>query len=145
MPLSVRAVVITLLALTEFDENKTVTIGRRELGKEVGMADPNTVIKAIKEVVAIGLFQVEKGTWTSGGYKASSYRLTWWSARFQQWKTHGYDVSATSPPLPTATPATSPHTGGTSISVGFSYHLLQKTGKESARRTAVSSGGGVVS
>lgn len=98
MPLSVRVIVVTLLALAEFDENKTVMIGRRELGDFAGIADPNAVIKATKEVETIGLFQVEKGTWTSGGYKASSYRLTWFSIRFQAWRMHGYDVTPPPPP-----------------------------------------------
>ena len=122
MPLSVRAVVITLLALTEFEENRIIMIGRRELGNQVGITDPNTVIKAIREVETIGLFQMEKGTWTSGGYKASSYRLTWWSARFQLWRLHGYDIPA---PAPThsATTTTPPHHSiGTSKLVGISYH-----------------------
>lgn len=138
MPLSIRAVIVHLLAWAEFEENKTVAISRRKLGELVGIADPNTVIRAIREMEAIGLFQVDKGTWTSGGNKPSSFRLTWWSARFQQWRVHGYDVAATSLTPPTATPATTPHTSGTSISVGISYHPLQKTGKKTARRAAVS-------
>lgn len=112
-------------------------IGRRELGKLVGIADPNTVIKAIREVESIGLFQVEKGTWTSGGYKASIYRLTWWSVRFQMWRVHGYDVAATSS-TPSAVTTPSPDSpGGTSKSVGISYHPLQPAGKKIARRPEV--------
>jgi hypothetical protein len=144
MPLSVRVIVVTLLALAEFDENKAVTIGRRELGDFTGIADPNTVIKAIKELETIGLFQVEKGTRTSGGYKASSYRLTWFSVRFQQWRMHGYDVTAPPPPLAASTTPPAHPPGGTSKSVGNSYHHPRKTGRNSARRVTVSSGKEVV-
>jgi len=140
MPLSVRAVIVHLLALAEFEKNKTVAISRRKLGELVGIADPNTVIKAIKEVEAIGLFQVDKGTWTSGGYKPSSYRLTWWSARFQLWKVHGYDVPATSPTPCTTTATTTPHTGGTSKPVWNSYHSMPEIAKKTARRAAVTLG-----
>ena len=112
-------------------------IGRRELGKLVGIADPNTVIKAIREVETIGLFQVEKGTWTSGRYKASIYRLTWWSARFQMWRVHGYDVSILSPTRSATTTPAAHQPGGTSKSVGISYHPLQPAGKKTARRPEV--------
>jgi hypothetical protein len=145
MPLSVRAVVVTLLALAEFEENKTVTIGRRMLGIVVGIADPNTVVKAIREVEAIGMFQVERGIRTSGGYKPSSYRLTWWSARFQHWKTHGYGTPATaSAPTPcTITTTTTPLTGGTSKPVWNSYHSMPEAAGKTERRATVSLGEGV--
>ena len=146
MPLSVRAVVITLLALTGSDENKSVTIGRRELGHLVGITDPNTIVKATREVETIGLFQVEKGTRTSGGYKPSSYRLTWFSARFQAWRMHGYDVAAPPPPLAASTTPPAPPPGGTSKSVGISNHPFRKMGGgDSARMAAVCSGDKVVS
>jgi hypothetical protein len=133
MPSSTQRVLVFLFALAEYEENQIVTISRRELGVRTGISDPNAVVRATREMEAIGLFQIERGIRTSGGYKPSSYRLTWWTARFQQWKMHGYGTNATaSNPAPGITTTTTaiPHTIGTSKSVWNSYHRIRLTGRK---------------
>jgi hypothetical protein len=79
------------------------------------------------EVEPIGLVQGDKGTRTSGGHKLSSYLLTWYSARFQHWKTQGYSA-----PSNALTPT--PSTCATSKRVWNSYHPIHETERHRGKR-----------
>ena len=89
MPLSARVIAVTLFAMVE-EDNHVVTISRRALGELAGVHKPTAIARAVRELEAIGLFAVDRGTWGDRGYKASTFRLTWWSQALQAWLEHGY-------------------------------------------------------
>jgi hypothetical protein len=90
MPLSARVIAVTLFAMALGADNHVVSIGRRMLGELAGVHKPAAVVEAVREMEAIGLFAVDKGSWGIRGYKASTFRLTWWSRAFQAWLSRGY-------------------------------------------------------
>lgn len=102
MPLSTRVIAVTLFAMVETEDNRVVTISRRQLPLVAGIHKSNTIAKAIRELEAIGLFAVDRGSWGDRGCKASTFRLTWWSEAFQAWLRQGYGIphtpSTTQPP-----------------------------------------------
>lgn len=98
MPLSARVIAVTLFAMAETDDNRVVSISRRALGELVGIRKSNTIAQAVRELEAIGLFAVDRGSWGNRGYKASSFKLTWWSQAFQAWLSQGYATPHTISP-----------------------------------------------
>jgi hypothetical protein len=90
MPLSARAIAVTLFAMAETEDNRVVSISRRALGELAGVHKPITIARAVRELEAIGLFAVDRGSWGDRGYKASTFRLTWWSQALQAWLSQGY-------------------------------------------------------
>ncbi len=95
MPLSVRVIAVTLLAMALGTDNHLASVSRRTLGELAGVHKPVTIAQAVRELEAIGLFAVDRGSWGDRGYKPSTFRLTWWSQAFQAWLTRGYDPSTT--------------------------------------------------
>ena len=61
------------------------SIGRRALGELAGVHKPVAIARAVREMEAIGLFAVDRGSWGNGGYKPSTFKLTWWSRALQAW------------------------------------------------------------
>jgi hypothetical protein len=112
MPLSTRVIAMTLFAMVETEENRVVSISRRQLPLVVGIRKSNTIAKAIRELEAIGLFAVDRGLWGDRGWRASTFRLTWWSQAFQTWLTQGYA-------LPSIPPTTNPDGTGNTETLGF--------------------------
>jgi hypothetical protein len=98
MPLSVKAIGITLLALVLEEDNHILSISRRALGEFAGVHKPITIARAVREMEAIGLFAVDRGKWGNRGYKPSTFRLTWFSQAFQSWLWQGYAPLPTLPP-----------------------------------------------
>lgn len=98
MPLSARVIAVTLFAMAETEDNRAVTISRRALGELAGVHKSNTIAQAVRELEAIGLFAVDRGSWGNRGYWASTFKLTWWSEAFQAWLSHGYATPHTIPP-----------------------------------------------
>jgi hypothetical protein len=96
MPLSTRVLTVTLFAMVETEDNRVVSISRRQLAKVAGIRKSNTIAQAVRELEAIDLFAVDRGSWGNQGYKASSFKLTWWSQAFQAWLTQGYATPHTS-------------------------------------------------
>jgi hypothetical protein len=90
MPLSARVIAVTLFAMAETEDNRVVSISRRALGALAGVHKPIAIARAVRELEAIGLFAVDRGSWGNRGYKASSFKLTWWSQAFQAWLRQGY-------------------------------------------------------
>jgi hypothetical protein len=105
MPLSTRAIAVTLFAMVETNDNRVVSISRRELGTLAGVHKPIAIARAVRELEAIGLFAVDRGLWGDRGYKASTFKLTWWSEAFQAWLRQGYALPHT--PTTTQPPGTS--------------------------------------
>jgi hypothetical protein len=96
MPLSTRVLTVTLFAMVETEDNRVVSISRRQLAKEAGIRKSNTIAQAVRELEAIGLFAVDRASWGNRGYKASSFKLTWWRQAFPAWLTQGYATPHTS-------------------------------------------------
>jgi hypothetical protein len=106
MPLSARVIAVTLFAMVE-EDNHVMSISRRVLGELAGVHKPIAIARAVREMEAIGLFAVDRGSWGNRGYKASTFRLTWWSQALQAWLEHGYATQHTlSPHHPNATSKT---------------------------------------
>ena len=104
MPLSARVIAVTLFAMAETEDDRTVTIGRRALGELAGVHKSNTIAQAVRELEAIGLFAVDRGSLGNRGYRASTFKLTWWSQSLQAWLSHGYATPHTiAPHHPTST------------------------------------------
>jgi len=97
MPLSTRVIAVTLFAMVETEDNRVVTISRRQLPLVAGIRKSNTIAKAIRELEAIGLFAVDRGSWGDRGCKACTFRLTWWSQAFQAWLRQGYAITSSPP------------------------------------------------
>jgi len=93
MSLSVRVIAMTLFALARMDANNSVTISRKGLSDLTGITDPNMLAKANRELLAIGLFEIDRGYKTKHAQRATVYRLTWWSQVFQRWLKVGYAVA----------------------------------------------------
>jgi hypothetical protein len=98
MPLSVKAIGVTLFAMALGADNHVTGISRRMLGELAGVHKPAAVVQAVREMEAIGLFAVDKGSWGIRGYKASTFRLTWWSQALQAWLSYGYATPPTLSP-----------------------------------------------
>jgi hypothetical protein len=98
MPLSARVIAVTLFAMAETEDDRVVTISRRALGELAGVHKPIAIARAVRELEAIGLFAVDRGSWGNRGYRASTFKLTWWSKAFQAWLTQGYATPHTIPP-----------------------------------------------
>ena len=84
---------MTLFALARMDANNSVTISRKGLSDLTGITDPNMLAKANRELLAIGLFEIDRGYKTKHAQRATVYRLTWWSQVFQRWLKVGYAVA----------------------------------------------------
>lgn len=119
MPLSARVIAVTLFAMAETEDDRAVIISRRVLGGLAGVHKSNTIAQAVRELEAIGLFAVGRGSWGNRGYKASTFKLTWWSEAFQAWLSHGYTTPHTIPPH---------HPASTSNSETSGFH--SSTGQE---------------
>jgi hypothetical protein len=118
MPLSVKAICMTLFAMALDADDHVLSIGRRRLGELAGVHKPSTVVQAVREMEAIGLFSIDKGSWGNRGYNASTYRLTWWSEVLQAWLSQGYATPHALSPQPL-----SPHyLSATSITVPLGNH-----------------------
>jgi hypothetical protein len=98
MPLSTRVIAVTLFAMAEPEDKHVASVSRRALGTMAGVHKPTTIARAVRELEAIGLFAVGRGSWGERGYKASTFRLTWWSQAFQAWLRQGYAPPLTLPP-----------------------------------------------
>lgn len=121
MPLSARVIAVTLFAMAMSGAGRTVSISRRMLGETAGVHKPAAVVEAIREMEAIGLFAVDKGSWGDRGYRASTFRLTWFSQAFQAWLSHGYAPPSTIDPTPPK---------GTSNTVPLGNHPPPEPGQE---------------
>jgi len=126
MPLSVRVIAVTLLAMAVSDGGGTVSISRRMLGTLAGVHKPAAVVEAVREMEAIGLFAVDKGSWGDRGYRASTFRLTWFSQAFQAWLSRGYAPPSTIDPNPPK---------GTSNTVPLGNHPPPEPGQEPSLET----------
>ena len=98
MPLSSRVIAVTLFAMAEAEDNHVITISRRALGELAGVHKPIAIARAVRELEAIGLFAVDRGSWGERGYRASTFRLTWWSQALQAWLREGYALPPTLSP-----------------------------------------------
>jgi hypothetical protein len=67
MPLSTRVIAVTVFAMVETEDNGVVTISRRALGTLAGIHKPIAIARAVRELEAIGLFAVDRGSWGDRG------------------------------------------------------------------------------
>jgi hypothetical protein len=70
MPMSTQVIAVTVFAMAMTEDKRTVTIGRRELGQRAGVHKATTIAQAVRELEAIGLFAVDKGSWGDKGVQA---------------------------------------------------------------------------
>lgn len=80
---STRSVIDILVSIAQLEN--PFTMSHAELSYRTGIKRRETLAKALREIEAIGLFQIDRGAKHPHGVKSTSYRLSWLSERFQKW------------------------------------------------------------
>ena len=80
---SARSVIDILVSIAQAENS--FTMSHAELSYRSGIKRRETLAKALRQIEAIGLFQIDRGAKYPHSYKKTSYRLSWLSERFQKW------------------------------------------------------------